>query len=302
MMPDLKSRRAIVTGANTGLGYVTTYALASAGCSVTMAVRDLRRGAAAYDRLKQAGVADRVEVAELDLADLGSVQRFAGEQSDQGAVDILVNNAGLMLVPTRQYTLDGFELQMGVNHLGHFALTARLLPSLLAAESPRVVMLSSMATRLTGALDRRLGVEGLYDPMGNYAQSKLACALFGFELDRRAKRAGLVLRAVVAHPGWSATELSTRQESPGAFDQLTAMLTPILASNPTHGARSQIRAAADPSLGGGEFIGPRLMVRGRPTVQRAPKNALDQIAATWLWHESEAATDVRFDLASAPAR
>jgi NAD(P)-dependent dehydrogenase (short-subunit alcohol dehydrogenase family) len=301
MMPDLASRRAIVTGANTGLGFQTSRALAAAGCSVTLAVRDLVRGRIAYERLRQAGVAANVEVAELDLADLRSVRRFAEGQSNR-VVDILVNNAGVMLVPTRQYTADGFELQMGVNHLGHFALTALLLPSLLAAERPRVVTVSSMATRLISGLDRRLGTDGPYSSLVSYAQSKLACALFGFELDRRSKQLGIALQAVVAHPGWSATELTTRQPGPSVFDQLAALVTPVVGSTAARGAASQIMAACDPSLTGGEFVGPRRLIRGRPTLRRPRQNALDQVAATWLWHASEAATGVRFNLAAAPTR
>ncbi|MET1006421.1 MAG: SDR family NAD(P)-dependent oxidoreductase, partial [Propionibacteriaceae bacterium] len=291
---DLTGRRVIVTGANSGLGLESVRALARAGAVVVLAVRDPARGAAAVERLAAEGIGDRLTVARLDLADLTSVREFAAAQVVAGPLDILMNNAGLMLVPKRELTSDGFELQMGVNHLGHFALTALLLPALQQATAARVVSLSSIAAGLTGPLDPRLGVAGRYAAFTAYAQSKLACALFGFELDRRLKAAGSSVTSVVAHPGYVATALFTRQQHPSLSDRLTSWVTPVVGSRPAHGARSQLRAATDRTLTGGEFIGPALVVRGRPVRQRPPGNALDRASASLLWDLSATMTETDF--------
>jgi len=211
----------------------------------------------------------------------------------------LINNAGLMLVPERQLTRDRFELQMGVNHLGHYALTAQLMPALGQGKRARVISLSSLAHRMTSHLDPRLGTVGPYAAMNNYAQSKLACALFGFELDRRLKAAGSPMLSVVAHPGYVATKLFSRQPNPSLADRLTSVLTPVVGSRPRHGALSQLWAATDPHLRGGELIGPRFLMRGRPTQQPAGPNAVDRGAAELLWDLSASLTQVAFDLQSA---
>jgi NAD(P)-dependent dehydrogenase (short-subunit alcohol dehydrogenase family) len=294
-LPDLTGRRAVVTGANAGLGLVTASSLAGAGAEVLLAVRDLAKGDAAAGRIRSAHPRARVEVAQLDLADLDSVRRFTDARVAAGPLDILVNNAGLMLIPTRQATVDGFELQMGVNHLGHFALTARLMPALRLAAAARVVSLSSIAHRLTGALDPRLGIAGPYAAMNAYSQSKLACALFGFELDRRLRRADARVTSVVAHPGYSATDLFTRHARPG-LSRLNRLATPIIGSSPEHGAQPQIRAAVDSTLAGGELIGPRFLMRGKPVRELPARNARDGRSAAWLWERSAELTEQPFEL------
>ncbi len=208
-MPDQYGRRVIVTGANTGLGYQTALALAAAGAEVVMAVRDLDRGQAAAQRIRDEVDDAKLRIIHLDLADLASVHDFAATEAAAGPVDLLVNNAGLMLVPSRVLTRDGFESQMGVNHLGHFALTAGLLPALLQAEAGRVVSVTSIAARRARSLDHGLGLTGDYTPMGAYSQSKLAVALFAEELDRRLRATGARVTSVLAHPGWSATGVSS---------------------------------------------------------------------------------------------
>lgn len=298
-LPDLTGQRVIVTGANTGLGYASTVALAGAGAEVVLAVRDQAKGVAAMQRMHDQQPTARLEVAHLDLADLSSVARFAQEQVARGPLDLLINNAGLMLVPERQLTRDRFELQMGVNHLGHYALTAQLMRALGQGKRARVISLSSLAHRMTSHLDPRLGTAGPYAAMNNYAQSKLACALFGFELDRRLKAAGSTILSVVAHPGYVVTELFTRQANPSLADRLTSVVTPMVGSRPEHGALSQLRAATDPDLLGGEFIGPRFLIRGRPTRQPAGPNAVDRGAAELLWDLSASLTRVAFDLDAA---
>lgn len=291
---DLTGRRAVITGANTGLGFATADALLAHGAEVVLAVRDVAKGEGARVRLLHRRPSDRVRIAALDLADLDSVAAFAADQVAAGPLDLLINNAGQMLIPTRQLTRHGFEQHFGVNHLGHFALTAQLLPALLAAPAARIVSVSSMAARMTGAFDPGLGLVGPYSPMGNYAQSKLANALFGFELDRRLKTAGLSAISIVAHPGYSATELVTRQPNRSVVDRISAAVTPWVGSSPAHGALSQIRAALDPTLVGGEFIGPRFRVRGQPRLERPPATARSESSAALLWQLSEQVTGVSF--------
>lgn len=302
----------MVTGANTGLGLVCAAELSAAGADVVLAVRDVEKGLAARDRLAGSGQRPgrprrgRLSVGRLDLADLASVAAFARAQVAAGPLDILVNNAGLMLVPDRRLTAAGFELQMGVNHLGHFALTAQLMPLLSSARGlpgpqqgrpgARVVSLTSIAHRLTGPLDPRLNLGGSYGAFNSYAQSKLACLLFGLELDRRLRAADVSVSSVVAHPGYVATELFSRQAHPSLSDRLTALVTPVVGTRPRTGAQSQLRAATDATLHGGELIGPRFGVRGAPVTERPAGNALDRDSASLLWDLSGSLTGVGFDL------
>jgi NAD(P)-dependent dehydrogenase (short-subunit alcohol dehydrogenase family) len=302
---DQVGRRAVVTGANTGLGYQTALALAGAGAEVVIAVRDLDRGQEAAQRIR-----DRVEQANLrvillDLADLASVHDFAAAVRDDGPVDLLVNNAGLMLVPRRRLTADGFEAQMGVNHLGHFALTAQLLPALQQAPDARVVSVTSLMFRRAGRLDHRLGIEGPYSPSTAYAQSKLAVALFAVELERRLTAADSTVSSVLAHPGWSATggrrsprsgstpgPTHAAQRSPlppekaGLSVRVARRATALLGSSAVTGARPQVYAATAPTVSGGELIGPRYLVRGAPRPVTLPATISDQSEADWLWSES----------------
>jgi NAD(P)-dependent dehydrogenase (short-subunit alcohol dehydrogenase family) len=290
----------VVTGANTGLGLATVRELAAMGADVVLAVRDVAKGTAAraglLSELPGRLRPEQLTVARLDLADLASVADFAREQVAAGPLDILVNNAGLMVVPTRQLTADGFEVQMGVNHLGHFALTALLMPALSGGSPGRVVSVTSVAHRLTGPLDPRLNLVGRYDSFSSYAQSKLACALFGIELNRRLRTSGSSVTSVVAQPGYVATHLFDRQDRPSLQTRLTSVITPVLAARPRAGARSQVRAAVDPRLSGGELIGPRFLVRGAPVREQPARNALDPGAASLLWDLSGSLTLVDFPL------
>ena len=293
---NLTGRRVIVTGANAGLGLITVREFAAAGASVVLAARNPEKLADAVRQVRADLPEADLSVGVLDLADLTSVCRFAAEQRELGALDVLINNAGLMLVPEREFTADGFEMHMGVNHLGHFALTRELYPAL-AERSGRVVSLSSMAHRMTGPLDPGMGEIGPYGPFDNYAQSKLACVMFALELNRRIKRAGGGVTAVAAHPGYVATTLFTRYQQPSLSDRLSWIFTPIVGSRPSHGARSQLRAATDPALVGGEFIGPRFVIRGKPHLAAPAPAALDHDAAAMLWEISAEKTggDFVFD-------
>ncbi|WP_211267085.1 oxidoreductase [Nonomuraea candida] len=276
-MPDLTGRTAVVTGANTGIGRPTALELARHGAHVIVAARNPGKGAAAVEDVLRAVPGARVEYGRLDLADLASVREFAAGVEK---VDLLVNNAGVAMVP-KQQTKDGFELQFGTNHLGHFALTGLLLPLLLAAPGARVVNVSSDA-QAAGRIDfDDLGLDRGYGRMSAYARSKLANLLFTFELQRRAERAGAGLISVATHPGSTATgiiELGPLRPLAGLF------LKP-----PERGAVSSLYAATSPEVRGGEFIGPRLQ-RLTPSA-----TARSQEVAAQLWEVSAELTGVRFE-------
>ena len=293
---DQVGRRAVVTGANTGLGYQTALALAAAGAEVVIAVRDLDRGQEAAQRIRDQVEQARLRVILLNLADLASVRDFAAAVREDGPLDLLVNNAGLMLVPQRRLTRHGFEAQMGVNHLGHFALTAQLLPALEQAPAGRVVSVTSLMFRRAGALDHRLGVEGPYNPSTAYAQSKLAVALFGIDLEWRLSASRSPVSSVLAHPGWSATggrrPNRSRPAPAGAAEKvglsvrLARRATALLGSSPGVGARPQVYAATATAVRGGELIGPRFLVRGAPRPISLAAAITDTAEADWLWAES----------------
>ncbi len=291
-LPDQVGRRAIVTGANTGLGFAAARALAGAGADVVLAVRDLDKGVAASLRIRHEFEEATVRVVHLDLASLDSVAEFAAEQVADGPLDLLVNNAGVMLVPRREFTTDGFELQMGVNHLGHFALTAQLLPALERASGARIVGVTSLAARRARRLDHGLGLDGDYRPMDAYSQSKLAVALFAVELDRRLRAAGSTTVSVLAHPGWSATAVEQPDDGAGRFVVLSRRATALLGSSPAAGARSEVAAATAPGVGGGAVVGPRFLVRGAPTPRTVPGPMADPTEAAWLWARSADLTGV----------
>lgn len=280
------ARRAIVTGANTGLGLASATALAAAGWSVTLAVRDTAKGDAAAGAVRSKLPPAGLDVRRLDLADLDSVREFAAGWD--GALKLLMNNAGLMLLPQRTFTVEGFEQQMGVNHLGHYLLTALLLPALTSG-SGRVVSVSSIAHRSVSRLDRGLGLTGPYAPMGGYGQSKLAVLMFALELDRRLRRDGIDVTSVAAHPGLSATAVSApgdRGDDPTAFVWLSRTMSQLTGSSVEHGARSQLYAATAPDLPGGSFYGPRFGFYGRPHRSAPSKAARSVDDARWLFDAS----------------
>ncbi|MET3808016.1 NAD(P)-dependent dehydrogenase (short-subunit alcohol dehydrogenase family) [Nakamurella sp. UYEF19] len=293
---NLAGRRMVVTGANTGLGYQSALTFARSGAEVVLAVRNVDKGEQAAARIVAETPEAQLRVEKVDLADLASVEEFGSAEAKRGPIDVLVNNAGVMLVPERGRTADGFEMHMGINHLGHVALTAQLLPALAAAPAGRVVSLSSMAHRSASRLDRSLNQQGNYSPMGAYGQSKLAILLFGLELDRRLRAAGSTVSSVMAHPGWSATELVERDDKPGPIVWFSRKATQVLGSSPQAGARSQISAALDPAIAGGSYIGPAFSLRGRPHLASMTSVAADPIAASWLWDISNGLTGAEFDL------
>jgi NAD(P)-dependent dehydrogenase (short-subunit alcohol dehydrogenase family) len=287
----------VVTGASSGLGLETAVALAAHGAHVVLTARNEAKGDDAVRRVLARVPEASVECASLDLADLVSVRAFAERVGDR-PLDLLVNNAGVMAVPPRR-TADGFELQMGTNHLGHYALTGLLLPALVARPGARVVTVSSFV-HWFGSLDfGDLMSELAYDPWRAYAGSKLANLLFMRELDRQARAAGLDLVSVGAHPGYARTNLVAA--GPATGRRLTGGVlrlgTALVGQSGRSGALPQLRAATDPEVRGGEYYGPRgpAEQRGLPKKVRCSANALDDRAASLLWVESERLTGVTFD-------
>ncbi|MET9338023.1 oxidoreductase [Nonomuraea sp. NPDC003804] len=272
-MPELA---AIVTGANSGIGLPTARELARRGARVTVAARDPERGGAAVAGILRDVPGADVVFRRLDLADLSSVREFA---AGVDRVDLLINNAGVGMIP-RTLTKDGFELQFGTNHLGHFALTGLLLPRLLAAPAPRVVTVASDAHKV-GRLDfDDLALERGYGKTSSYGRSKLANLLFTFELQRRARRAGSALRAVATHPGATATNFF----SVGPFQPLLKLFL----RSAEDGAAPSLYAATSPLIRGGEYLGPR----SQPLTPS--KAARDEALAARLWDVSAELTGVRF--------
>ena len=292
-VPDQGGRTVLVTGANSGLGLHTSLALAAQGARVLMACRDAGRASEALARVRREVPAATAELVTLDLSSLASVQRCAEQVAGRvGALDVLVDNAGVM-APPRTLTEDGFELQLGTNHLGHFALTGRLLPLLLAAEAPRVVVVSSGAHRVGKIAFDDLQSARSYSRWGAYGQSKLANLLFARELDRRASGSLLV---VAAHPGYAATHLQSGQGS-FVLEALMKVGNAVVAQSDAAGAWPQLYAATMPDVRSGDYWGPSLAeVRGTPKLVGRSKAAQDDAVAARLWQVSQELTGVRYAL------
>lgn len=297
-IPDLTGKRAVVTGANSGLGLVTATELARRGARVVLTARDREKGEEALRQVRADVPEALVELGLLDLADLTSVHSFA-EVQGAAPLDLLVNNAGVMAIPPRQ-TVDGFEMQMGTNHLGHFALSGLLLPALLRRPASRVVTVSSFV-HWFGSLDfSDLQSQRQYDPWKAYYRSKLANLLFMRELARRADVVGLDLVSAGAHPGYSRTNLQSagpRMTGRRATEAVMAVATAVMGQSATTGALPVLRAATDPGVRGGDYFGPRGVAeqRGLPKRVRMSSNARDDTAARLLWEASEELTGVRYD-------
>jgi len=299
-IPDLTGRVAVVTGANTGLGYQTTRALAGAGAEVVMAARNLTKAEKARTKVRAEHPAAVLEIQPLDLASLTSVAQAARELvTRHPSVDILVNNAGVMAIPQRE-TADGFEMQFGVNHLGHFALTAQLWPALVTGDGARIVAITSFARRYRGRFDPTdPPLVGEYNRWKAYGQSKMANLRFALELDRRATRAGLPIASLVAHPGLAHTNLlgeRTRYEPRGLRRRLASRWVERFGMEASRGALSQIRGATDPSAEGGRLYAPRFVVNGatvrRPLLPWTRSNKQFDL----LWEVSERMTGISFEI------
>jgi NAD(P)-dependent dehydrogenase (short-subunit alcohol dehydrogenase family) len=303
-VPDLTGRTALVTGANSGIGLVEARVLAQHGADVVMAVRRTDAGEEAAERIRRTGAPGRVTVEALDLASLDSVADLADRLGERvgGRLDLLVNNAGVMTPPRYRETQDGLELQFGTNHLGHFALTGRLLPLLLAADAPRVTTVSSIAHRRgDGAVLQGNPREG-YDPQKTYGQSKLANLLFADELQRRASAVGSALVSTAAHPGVTGTNLVASPDGMGANPVVGAVgqwVVRVLFPSPERGAEAVVHAAtvAEP----GSYVGPSGPGEAFGPVGPAERStwAQDSALAAALWERSEELTGVSFDFDAA---
>ncbi|MFG2137490.1 oxidoreductase [Streptomyces sp. NPDC048650] len=304
-IPDQTGRSVVVTGANSGIGYVTARELARRGARVLLACRNEARGIAALDRLRGEVPTAEAEFRPLDLADLGSVQDFAAglDTFDSARLDLLVNNAGVMALPYRT-TADGFEMQFGTNHLGHFALTGLLLPRLLATPGARVVTVSSMLHALSDLDFADLNGERSYRRWIAYARSKSANLLFTRELSRRLAAAGSGALAVASHPGYAATNLQTtgpRMEGRSGAERFADIGSRLIAQPADGGALGSLCAATAPHMRPDSFIGPRSGLRGAPApCFRAPWTRNDANAER-LWNVSEECTGVRFAFEESPA-
>ena len=294
-IPDQTGRIAVVTGANSGLGLVTARELARHGALVVMACRNLDKGRAAQAEVAATAAGPKPELESLDLASLSSVRAFADRfAADRDGLDLLINNAGVM-APPRRHTADGFELQFGTNHLGHFALTNLLLPLMEGRDDARVVTLSSNAHKTV----RRIAFDNLngdrrYFRWNAYGQSKLANLMFALELDRRLRSAGSTVKSVAAHPGYSATNLQSAAAP--LVDRLVMKVgNAVIAQSDEMGALPVLFAATQPGLEGGMYVGPDGVGehRGHPKIVRPNGSARDESAAQRLWDVSEELTGVR---------
>jgi NAD(P)-dependent dehydrogenase (short-subunit alcohol dehydrogenase family) len=306
-IPDQTGKIAIVTGANSGIGFEAARELARRGAEVVLACRSETKAAEAIAQIRGDIPTAKLEFMALDLADLDQVRSFAAQVHERyEQLDLLINNAGVMIPPASK-TKQGFELQLGVNHLGHFAVTGLVLDLLLARPGARVVTVSSQAHRQGKIFFDDLDFDKRgYKPMLAYGQSKLANLLFTFELARRLKAAGLTvprralgstgLLVAAAHPGWTATNL---QQHNGLIDRIN----PIFGMKPLAGALPTLRAATDPAVESGDYYGPDGLfeMRGAPVKVGTTRRAKDPVAAARLWEISEQRTGVRYEFDQATA-
>jgi NAD(P)-dependent dehydrogenase (short-subunit alcohol dehydrogenase family) len=305
-VPDLSGKLAVITGSNSGLGFGLARRLSAAGADVVMAIRNRAKGEAAIDEIRATVPDAKLTIKPLDLSSLAGVAAL-GEQlnADGRPIDILINNAGVMTPPKRGTTTDGFELQFGSNHLGHFALTAHLMPLLRAADSPRVVSLSSLAARQGRIHFDDPQFEKSYTPGQAYGQSKLAVLMFARELDRRSKEAGWGILSNAAHPGLTKTNLqisgpSHGRSKPSTMERLYKLswrLTPFLWQEIDEGILPALYAATSPQAEGGAFYGPHGIYEaagGGVAVAKVPARARNDADCRRLWDISEKLTGVSY--------
>ena len=296
-MADQSGRTFIVTGANSGLGFETARKLAAHGARVILTTRTEPKGADAVGRIRAAHPGVTIEYRVLDLADLTSVRRFTDAILDAGfTIDVLVNNAGVMM-PPRRLSPQGFESQFATNHLGHFALSGLLFETVARGRGPRIVTVSSTMHKRGSIHFDDLTGERDYSPTGYYCQSKFANVLFGLELDRRLRAIGSPVRSVLAHPGYSATNLQTSGPT-GMARQVMRFGNRVLAQSAEMGALNQLYAAVDPGAESGKFYGPNGFGenRGYPTEVQPIASARNEETARRLWTLSEELTGVTWKL------
>ncbi|SFB63943.1 NAD(P)-dependent dehydrogenase, short-chain alcohol dehydrogenase family [Rhizobium sp. NFR07] len=297
-MPSQTGRTIVVTGTG-GLGFEDALALARAGGDVIIAGRNSAKGAEAVRRIKEQAPSAMVIFEAVDLGDLASIEALATRLKEtRDRIDVLINNAGVMTPPTRQKTKDGFELQFGTNYLGHFALTGHLLPMLMRANAPRVVTLSSIAVRSASVAINfdDLQAERGYMPMPVYSQSKLACLMFAFELQRRSETAGWGITSIASHPGVSRTDLLHNGPGHRSAHGLIRSFMWFLFQPVAQGALPTLFAATSPDARGGGYYGPDKLIetRGYPTEAQIPRQAMEKHVARRLWEISEKLTGISF--------
>jgi NAD(P)-dependent dehydrogenase (short-subunit alcohol dehydrogenase family) len=296
-MPSQEGKLAVVTGANSGIGWATALELARAGSEVILAARDESKGSDAVARIKRVHPEARARFELLDLASLKSVRAFAQRVGSKAKVDLLVNNAGVMRLPKREVTEDGFEKQFGTNFLGPFALTMLLVPALCRSDSPRVTTVSSTAANM-GL--KRINFEDIqwsksYGPWNAYCQSKLADLMLMLELGRRSAAAGMSLLSNAAHPGYARTNLQT--SGPGRqLNMVERIFASVASHDAAHGALPTLRAATATDLSMGAYYAPKNMfhLKGDPVAVPLPKPALDEKAAQRLWTTAEDLTGTKW--------
>jgi NAD(P)-dependent dehydrogenase (short-subunit alcohol dehydrogenase family) len=298
-MPSQKGRTVLITGTG-GLGFEDALALARAGGDVIIAGRNPTKGAEAIRRIKEKVPHASVTLEIVDLGNLASIEALAKRlKQTRGHIDALINNAGVMTPPTREATKDGFELQFGTNYLGHFALTGHLLPLLMRAQDPRVVTLSSIAVRSASAAINfdDLQAEHGYKPMLVYTQSKLACLMFAFELQRQSEEAGWGITSIAAHPGVSRTDLLHNGPGRRSVQGFLRSFMWFLFQPVAQGALPTLFAATSPKARGGGYYGPARLgeTRGHPTAAQIPVQALQKHVAHKLWETSEKLTGISFN-------
>jgi NAD(P)-dependent dehydrogenase (short-subunit alcohol dehydrogenase family) len=305
-VPDLSGQLAVVTGSNSGLGLGLATRLAAGGADVVMAIRNRAKGEAAAEQIRAKVPTAKLTIKSLDLSSLASIQALGDDLNAEGRpIDILVNNAGVMQPPERETTADGFELQFGSNHLGHFALTGHLMPLLRAASRPRVTSLSSLAARMGGINFDDLQWEKRYNPSRAYSQSKSANLMFAIELDRLSKRAGWGVVSVAAHPDLTKTNLQFSGPSQGRdnptllerFYRVSRQATPFMWQEIEDGILPALYAAVSPDAQGGAFYGPRGILEvasGGVKPAKIPGRCLDESDGRRLWQLSEQLTGVRY--------
>jgi NAD(P)-dependent dehydrogenase (short-subunit alcohol dehydrogenase family) len=297
-MPSQVGKRAVVTGANSGIGYETALALAHAGAEVILAVRSEQKGREALAKIRALSPQAKVRLELLDLSKLASVAEFSRRLNAEGQpLDILINNAGVMMLPQRQLTAEEFEMQLGVNYLGHFALTAQLLPLLRKAPAPRVVNLSSLMHRVGKIHFDDLQLERGYTPTKAYAQSKLAPLMFALELQRRSDASGWGLMSNAAHPGIATTELiANGQGSEGFVNKFSLGFVRVMGQSAAAGALPTLYAATSPHAKNAGYYGPDGFseIKGAPAPARISARAGDVAAAARLWDVSGKLTAAKF--------
>lgn len=296
-IPRKNEGLAVITGSTEGVGYEDALALTAAGWDVVMMGRNAQKGAASIAKIRQANPKAKVRFEQTDLADLASIKAFAERMLASGQpIDLLINNAGVMTPPKRLETTDGFELQFGTNHIGHFALTARLLPLLRKAPGARVVTVSSVANRAGQINFEDLQSETSYAPMKAYGQSKLANLMFALELQRQSEKHGWGITSMAAHPGVSRTNLLITGAGRWSFAGVMRTFFPFLFQPPAQGALPTLYAATSPEAKGGSYYGPNKMgeTRGLPSIAKIPAQAEDVAVSLKLWELSQQLAKVEF--------